>query len=70
MCFVRRLQDALKVVSYYFIYKFDVFKARTGALVNVRGALAPNESKAAQGATGKVEAKLVEHKVSFGKECG
>ncbi len=44
-------------------------QARTGALVNVRGALSPEDSKAAQENTGKVEAKLVEHKVSQQASC-
>ncbi|GAB4816895.1 hypothetical protein N2152v2_003941 [Parachlorella kessleri] len=55
--------DALKVITYYFVYKFDIFKARTAALVNVREAHSPTDNKAAQEVTGRVEAKLVEHKV-------
>lgn len=54
------------MITYYFVYKFDIFKARTGALVNVREALAPGDNAAAQQETGKVEAKLVERKVRRG----
>lgn len=56
------------MITYYFVYKFDIFKARTGALVNVRTALTPSENDAAARATGKVEAKLVERKVGAGGE--
>ena len=38
-------------------------QARTAALVNVREAHSPTDNRAAQEVTGKVEAKLVEHKV-------
>lgn len=57
------VQDALKVVAYYFLYKYDIFQARTAALVNVRGYTAPGQGKLTAEATGMVEKKLLGRKV-------
>ena len=57
------IQDACKVVAYYFIFKYDIFEAQTGALVNLRAATSPGDSSTAAGATGAVEAKLLDRKI-------
>ena len=57
------IQDACKVVAYYFIFKYDIFEAQTGALVNLRAATSPGDSSTAAGAIGAVEAKLLDRKI-------
>ena len=52
-------QDLLKVVFYWIMLKFDIFEARTGAMVNVRGYTSPGQSEAAAKQTGAVETKLL-----------
>lgn len=52
-------QDLLKVIFYWIMLKFDIFEARTGALVNVRGYTSPGQSEAAAKQTGAVETKLL-----------
>jgi H+-transporting ATPase len=53
------VQDLLKVIFYWIMLKFDIFEARTGALVNVRGYTSPGQSEVAAKQTGAVEAKLL-----------
>lgn len=63
-CFVFWLvQDALKVGAYWILLKFDIFQARTAALVNVRDATAPKDVPLGRHATGMVEKKLLRHKL-------
>ncbi|KAL4448940.1 hypothetical protein ABPG77_007657 [Micractinium sp. CCAP 211/92] len=62
------VQDALKVITYYLVLKFDVFQARTGALVNLRDAFSPKESELVDGVTGMVETKLLDKKVAAVEE--
>lgn len=57
------LQDLLKVITYWVVYKYDIFQARTGALVNVRTAFQPSDQPIAAEATGMVEKKLLDRKV-------
>jgi H+-transporting ATPase len=57
------VQDAAKVLTYFIVYKYDIFQARTAALVNVREALLATDSEAATNATGMVERKLLGRKV-------
>lgn len=53
------VQDLLKVIFYWIMLRFDIFEARTGALVNVRGYTSPGQSEVAAKQTGAVEAKLL-----------
>lgn len=57
------IQDGFKVVAYYFIYKYDIFQARTAALVNVREAAKPEDTATGAEATGMVEKKLLGRRV-------
>jgi H+-transporting ATPase len=57
------VQDLLKVIFYWIMLKFDIFEARTGALVNVRGYTSPGQSETAAEATGRVEKKLLGRKI-------
>lgn len=57
------IQDACKVIAYYFIFKYDIFQARTAALVNVRDAARPDELALSSEATGMVEKKYLGRKV-------
>ena len=57
------VQDLMKVVFYWIMLKFDIFQARTGALVNIRGYTSPGQSEAAAEATGRVEKKLLGRKI-------
>ena len=57
------VQDALKVLAYVIIYKYDIFQARTAALVNLRDAAAPGDKSLGPNATGRVEKKLLGRKV-------
>jgi H+-transporting ATPase len=57
------IQDACKVIAYYFIYKYDIFQARTAALVNLRDAARPDETALSSNATGMVEKKFLGRKV-------
>ena len=57
------VQDLLKVIFYWIMLKFDIFQARTGALVNIRGYTSPGQSEAAAEATGRVEKKLLGRKI-------
>ena len=57
------VQDALKVLTYVIIYKYDIFQARTAALVNLRDAAAPGDAALGPNATGRVEKKLLGRKV-------
>lgn len=43
--------------------KFDIFQARTGALVNLRSATSPADNEIAAETTGKVEKKLLGRKI-------
>ncbi|KAI7845817.1 hypothetical protein COHA_000727 [Chlorella ohadii] len=62
------VQDLLKVISYWLILKFDVFQARTGALVNLRDAFSPSANEIADEVTGMVETKLLDKKVAAVEE--
>ncbi len=57
------IQDAFKVIAYYFIYKYDIFQARTAALVNLRDAARPDQTELSSEATGMVEKKFLGRKV-------
>ncbi len=57
------VQDLLKVLFYWFMLKFDIFQARTGALVNLRSATSPSDNEIAAETTGKVEKKLLGRKI-------
>lgn len=57
------IQDAFKVITYWFLLKFDIFQARTAALVNIRGYTAPGQSELGPEATGMVEKKLLGRKL-------
>lgn len=39
------MQDLFKVCTYWLLIKFDIFQARTGALVNLRDAFAPSANE-------------------------
>ena len=57
------IQDAFKVITYWFLLKFDIFQARTAALVNIRGYTAPGQAPLGAEATGMVEKKLLGRKL-------
>lgn len=57
------IQDLCKVIAYWIVYKFDIFQARTAALVNVRDAFLPSDKELGPQATGMVEKKLFGRKV-------
>ena len=57
------VQDLMKVGLYWFLLKFDIFQARTAALVNVRSATSPSDNEIAAEATGRVEKKLLGRKI-------
>ena len=57
------VQDAFKVVAYYFIYKYDIFQARTAALVNIRESAKPDDTELGPEAVGMVEKKLLGRRV-------
>eukprot|EP00889_Picochlorum_renovo_P006171 jgi/Picre1/33201/NNA_008526.t1 len=57
------VQDLMKVILYWFLLKFDIFQARTAALVNVRSAAKPSDADIGPEATGRVEKKLLGRKI-------
>lgn len=59
------IQDSCKVLTYYLVYKFDIFHARSGKYVNMREAHAPEdeEHKFARASVGVVEGKVMSRKV-------
>ena len=57
------IQDLVKVLCCHFIFKFDIFQARTAALVNLRGAARLEDRKLAGKAVGKVEMKYLGKKM-------
>jgi H+-transporting ATPase len=57
------IQDACKALAYHFVYKYDIFQARTAALVNVRDAARPDDLGLSSEATGMVEKKFLGRKV-------
>jgi len=63
-CFVFFIvQDLLKVIAYWFLLKFDIFQARTAALVNLREAAKPSDNPVGAEVTGRVEKKLLGRKL-------
>lgn len=57
------VQDLMKVALYWILLKFDIFQARTAALVNLRSAAKPTDAEAGPEATGRVEKKLLGRKI-------
>lgn len=57
------VQDLLKVGVYWFMLKFDIFQARTAALVNLREASKPSDTPIGPEVTGRVEKKLLRRKL-------
>eukprot|EP00123_Amoebidium_parasiticum_P015103 comp22787_c0_seq2/m.35684 comp22787_c0_seq2/g.35684 ORF comp22787_c0_seq2/g.35684 comp22787_c0_seq2/m.35684 type:complete len:1075 (-) comp22787_c0_seq2:451-3675(-) len=58
------IQDICKVITWKLLIKFDIFKARTARLVNLREALSIHEANAtARASVGAVETKLINRKV-------
>lgn len=60
------VQDSCKVLTYYLIYKFDIFHATSGQFVNMREAQDPADEthRFARASVGVVEGKVMTRKVS------
>eukprot|EP00122_Pirum_gemmata_P000938 Pgem_evm1s841 len=63
------IQDTCKVITYKLLFYFDVFGARTGALINMREFNQVEESKFARASVGIVEQKLLNKKINSAKEA-
>jgi hypothetical protein len=59
------VQDAAKVVAYWFLYKYDIFQVATGSMVNVRATTKFDDPARplARVSAGLVEEKLLDRKV-------
>lgn len=62
------VQDALKVATYWVVLKYDIFQARTMAMVNLRDAFSVNDNDVAGEYHGTVETKVLDKKVAAVEE--